>query len=77
MEKDNSQHSGRGREEKKSMPKFWEREGNEKKAFPKFGIVKECEGMKKSNPTFRDRESGAIIPRNSWERELEWKEKTK
>ena len=54
------------------MPKFWERVGNEKKKFPKFGIGK---GMKKSNPTFRERESGAIIPRNS--REREWKEKSK
>ena len=56
------------------MPKFWERVGNEKKKFPKFGIGK---GMKKSNPTFREQESGAINPGNTQEREREWQEKTK
>ena len=36
--------------------------------------VEEPEGNEKSIPTYQERESEAIIPRNSWE--LEWKEKT-
>ena len=51
---------------KKSIPKIREREGNEKKAFPKFGNGK---GMKKNVPEIRERESEAIIPGNGRERE--------
>ena len=46
-------NSGTGREWKKSIPEIWEREGNEKNSFPKFGNGK---GMKKSIPTIRERE---------------------
>ena len=52
---------------KKSIPKIREREGNEKKAFPKFGNRK---GMKKSIPIIRERESEAFILGNGREREL-------
>ena len=45
-------------------------EGNGKNPFPKFGNGK---GMKKSIPTFREWESEAIIPKNTREREREWK----
>ena len=59
MEKIHSQSSGTGREWKKSIPKIREREGNEKKSIP----------------TIREWESEAIIPKNSREREREWKNK--
>ena len=48
---------GEGNEKK--IPKIREWEGNEKRAFLKFGNGK---GMKKSIPTFREREPEAIIP---------------
>ena len=57
-----------------SIPEVRELEGNGKKTFPKLGNGK---GMKKSISTFRERESGAIIPGNTQEREREWQEKTK
>ena len=49
-----------------SIPEVRERDGNEKKTFPKFG-----NGMKKSIPTIQERESEAIIPKNTRERERE------
>ena len=52
---------------KKSIPKFREQEGNEKKAFPKFRNGK---GMKKSIPIIRERESEAFILGNGREREF-------
>ena len=52
---------------KKPIPIIREREGNEKKTFPKFGNGK---GMKKSIPIIRERESGAFILGNGWEREF-------
>ena len=69
MEKTHSQNSGTGREWKKSIPEFREREGNEKNPFPKFGNGK---GMKKSIPKVREKESEASILGNDWEREQEW-----
>ena len=66
MKKIHSHKSGTGRESKKTIPIIREREGNEKKTFPKFGNGK---GMKKSIPTIREWESEAIIPKNSRERE--------
>ena len=79
MEKKHSQNSGAGRERKK-IPQIqeWEgnekiysqtreREGNEKKAFPKFGNTR---GMTKSIPTIREQESEAFILGNGWEREF-------
>ena len=73
-------NSGTGREWKISIPKVWEREGNEKihsqnsgtgrewkKTFPKFGNGK---GMKKSIPKVRERESEASILGNDREREF-------
>ena len=53
-----------GRELKKPIPIIREREGNEKKTFPKFGNGK---GMKKS---IRERESEAFILGNGQEREF-------
>ena len=61
-----SQNSGMGREWKKPIPIIREREGNEKKAFPKFGNGK---GMKKSIPIIWERESEAFILGNGRERE--------
>merc|ERR1711978_689696 len=58
---------GMGRELKKSIPTIREREGNEKKAFPKFG---NGNGMKKSIPIIRERESEASILGNGREREF-------
>ena len=55
--------------EKKPIPKVWEREGNGKRAFPKFRNGK---GMNKCIPTFRERESEAIILGHSREREREY-----
>ena len=52
---------------KKPIPIIREREGNEKKAFPKFGNGK---GMKKSIPKVRERESEASILGNDREREF-------
>ena len=52
---------------KKSIPKIREREGNEKKAFPKFGNTR---GMTKSIPIIREQESEAFILGNGWEREF-------
>ena len=52
---------------KKPIPIIREREGNEKKAFPKFGNGK---GMKKSIPIIRERESEAFILGNGREREF-------
>ena len=62
-----SHNSGTGREWKKPIPIIREREGNEKKAFPKFGNGK---GMKKSIPIIRERESEAFILGNGREREF-------
>ena len=62
-----SRRSGTGRELKKPIPSIREREGNEKKPFPKFGNGK---GMKKSIPTVRERESEASILGNDREREF-------
>ena len=59
MEKIHSQSSGTGREWKKSIPKIREREGNEKKTFPKFGNGK---GIKKSIPKFWEWEGNEKIP---------------
>ena len=52
---------------KKTIPIIRERDGNEKKAFPKFGNGK---GMKKSIPIIRERESEAFILGNGREREF-------
>ena len=52
---------------KKSIPTIREREGNEKKAFPKFGNGKR---MKKSIPIIWEWKSEAFIPRNGREREF-------
>ena len=52
---------------KKPIPIIWEREGNEKKAFLKFGNGK---GVKKSIPIIRERESEALILGNGGEREF-------
>ena len=52
---------------KKSIPTIREREGNEKKTFPKFGNRK---GMKKNIPIIQERESEAFIHGNG--RELEF-----
>ena len=52
---------------KKTIPIIREREGNEKKAFPKFGNEK---GMKKSIPIIQERESEAYILGNGREREF-------
>ena len=60
-------NSGMGRKLKKSIPTIREREGNEKKAFPKFGNGK---GMKKSIPIIRERESEAFILGNGREQEF-------
>ena len=51
---------------KKNIPLFWEREGNDKKAFPKFG---EGNVMEKSILIIRERESEAFILGNGreWE----------
>ena len=69
MEKDYSQNSETGKEYKNHAQILGK--GREwKKEIPGIG-----KGMKKSDPTLGERESGAIIPRNS--REREWKEKTK
>ena len=57
---------------KKNIPKIREWEGNEKIYSQNSGTGREG---KKSNPTFRERESEAIIPGNSRECEREWKEK--
>ena len=51
--------SGTGRELKKTIPSIREREGNEKKTFPKFGNRK---GMKKSIPKIREREGNEKNP---------------
>ena len=63
---------------KKAIPEIWEWEGNEKKAFPKFG---NGNGMKKSIPIIRERESEASILGNGREREFpltpDFKEKIK
>ena len=67
MKKIHSHNSGTGREWKKPIPIIREREGNEKKAFPKFGNGK---GMKKSIPIIRERESEAFILGNGREREF-------
>ena len=67
MKKIHSHNSGTGREWKKTIPIIREREGNEKKAFPKFGNGK---GMKKSIPIIRERESEAFILGNGREREF-------
>ena len=61
--------SGTGMGMENSFPKIREREGYEKKPFPKFVNGK---GMKKSIPKIREWELEALIPRNNWERE--WKE---
>ena len=53
-----------------SNPEVRDQEGNGKNPFPKFGNRK---GKKKSIPTFRERESEAIIPGNSREQERECK----
>ena len=50
-----------------SITEVWEREGNEKKAFPKFGSGK---GMTKSIPIIWERESEAFILGNEREREF-------
>ena len=70
---------------KKCIPKFQEREGNEKNLFPKFGNGKgmkkghsqnsEREGNEKNIPKIREWESEAIIPKNGCEEEQEWNEK--
>ena len=52
---------------KKPIPSIREREGNEKKTFPKFGNGK---GIKKSIPIIGERESEAFILRNGREREF-------
>ena len=52
---------------KKTIPIFREREGNEKKAFPKLGNGK---GMKKSIPIIREWESEAFILGDGREREF-------
>ena len=52
---------------KKPIPIIREREGNEKKTFPKFGNGK---GMKKSIPIIRERESEAFILGKGREREF-------
>ena len=57
-----------------SIPEVRELEGNGKKTFPKMGNGR---GMKKSISTFRECESGAIIPGNTQEQEREWREKRK
>ena len=67
------------RDGNKKNPKIREREGSGKNPFPKFGNekamkksitdVEEPEGNEKSIPTYQERESEAIIPRNSWELE--------
>ena len=49
----------REQEWKKHIPKIREREGNEKKPFPKFGNGK---GMKKSIPKIREREGNEKNP---------------
>ena len=67
MKKIHSHNSGTGREWKKNIPIIREREGNEKKAYPKFGNGK---GMKKSIPIVRERESEAYFNGNGWEREF-------
>ena len=51
--------SGTGRELKKPIPSIREREGNEKKTFPKFGNGK---GMKKSIPKIWEREGNEKNP---------------
>ena len=67
MKKIHSHNSGTGRDRKKTIPIIREREGNEKKTFPKFGNGK---GMKKSIPIIRERESEAFILGNGREREF-------
>ena len=67
MKNTHSHNSGTGREWKKSIPEIREREGNEKKAFLKFGNTR---GMTKSIPTIREQESEAFILGNGWEREF-------
>ena len=52
---------------KKPIPILREREGNEKKTFPKFGNGK---GMKKSIPIIWERESEAFNLGNGREREF-------
>ena len=54
-----SRSSGTERELKKPVPSIREREGNEKKPFPKFGKGK---GMKKSIPEIREREGSEKNP---------------
>ena len=60
-------NSGTGREWKKPIPIFREREGIGKKEFPEFANGK---GMKKSIPIIRERESEAFILGNGREREF-------
>ena len=67
MKKIHSHNSGTGREWKKPIPIIREREGNEKKAFPKFG---NGNGMKKSIPIIWERESEPFILGNGREREF-------
>ena len=68
MKKVDSHNSGTGREWRKVIPTFQEREGNDKKAFPpKLGNGK---GMKKSIPVIRERQSEAFILGNGREREF-------
>ena len=69
---------GNGKGMEKTIPKIWKREGNEKN----IPNIQEWEGNekiysqnsgtgregKKSNPTFQERESEAIIPRYNWEK---------
>ena len=50
---------------KKPIPIIREREGNEKKQFPKFG-----KGMKNPIPLIRELESDAFILGNGQEREF-------
>ena len=67
MKKIHSNNLGTGRELRKPIAIIREREGNEKKTFPKFGNGK---GMKKSIPIIRERESEAFILGNGREREF-------
>ena len=69
MEKDHSQISGTGREQKNLFPNFGNTEGMKKKGIPE---IREREGNEKSIPKVRDRESEASILGNDREREREW-----
>ena len=73
MDSSNPEVRDQERNGKKPSSKFGNGKGT-KKTFLKFGNGK---GKKKSIPIFRERESEAIIPGNSWEQEQECKTKNK